>query len=193
MDGKAFRCCASWVVFGGLYQDEMDVRQLEDEGFKLKGDAGIYQVGDVNGDGLADIGQSGRVVFGKSDTEPIPPGYVPREVGFDFRGTLGLDGAAGLSDVNGDGLFDVGITAPNADYGGRNVGAAFVVYGSRKGVDVNVEDLGGRGFRLDGPRAASEDSHLAAGYQLAGPGDITGDGLADILVDALGRAYLVPG
>jgi hypothetical protein len=189
-------------------------------------DSGLAEVGDVNGDGLADVAigaasadAKGRrdagvvyVVFGGASLGRID--LASRElVGFRIvgprqgrrrpapvfqpdgppAGAMAGSAVAGAGDVNGDGLDDILVGAPYAGNRGRAYsGSAFVVFGKRSGEPVDLGRLGAAGYRIDGPRRDA-----AAGYALAGPGDVSGDGRADVLVsaDPVGRAgvYVVLG
>src|SRR5213076_2241020 len=104
-----------------------------------------------------------------------------------------IDGAApgdeaGLAvgfggDLNGDGIGDVVVGAPDATAGSRvNSGQAFVVDG-RRGADpsdVHLATLGDGGVELDGP--AGE----LAGAGLGTVGDENGDGHPELIVGATG-------
>jgi hypothetical protein len=93
--------------------------------------------------------------------------------------------------VNGDGLTDliVGATA-----GGTDAGRSYVVFGKTSGTAIDllaVATGSGGGFVING-QAASDRS----GYSVASAGDVNGDGLADLIVGALGaspRYYYAPG
>jgi hypothetical protein len=118
---------------------------------------------------------------------------------------------AAAGDVNGDGAGDLLVGAPGADAPGRpGAGAAYVVFGGGAGA-LDAGDLGGRGFRIDGPVGWDADGPArpgrrpaAAGTTVAAAGDVDGDGLADLLVsapgadnpglaDAAGRVFVVFG
>lgn len=162
--------------------------------------------GDVNGDGLADIvigapqaspagrAQAGTVyvVFGSRTRTRVDLSSLG-EAGFRILGDV-AGGSAGLSvdgagDVNGDGLADIVIGAPGFLAPGR----AYVVFGGRSGSDVDLAYIGARGFVMSGTAVDM------LGYSVAGAGDMTGDGLADLVIGAPyasgtdGRAYLVWG
>ncbi|MEM6992131.1 MAG: integrin alpha [Myxococcota bacterium] len=103
----------------------------------------VSGAGDVNGDGLADVvlgasdafaegSEAGRayVVFGKSDTDAVQLSAIAAGVGgFALDGEETEDGAGrgvgGAGDVNGDGLDDVVVGAPEAGSNGR----IYVVFG----------------------------------------------------------------
>jgi hypothetical protein len=101
---------------------------------------------------------------------------------------------AAAGDVNGDGLPDVVVGAPNA---GRGAGAAYVVFGSRRHRVIRLSHLSRHGFAIVG------DHGSGAGSSVAGAGDLNDDGLDDLIVgapqaDPLGRrnagaAYVVFG
>lgn len=178
--------------------------------------------GDFNGDGFddvivgspfddanaADAGAS-FVIFGDS--------ALGAQV--DAAALNGLDGAriegvaagdragqsvANAGDVNGDGIDDMIIGAPNADYNGSLSGEAYVIFGKEGGIGAfpNVSDLDGTdGFRIGG--AALGD---LAGSSVSAAGDVNGDGFGDIIIGApnvengggyygydAGRAYVIFG
>ncbi len=97
-------------------------------------------------------------------------------------------------DVNGDGIADLIIGAPNAN---SNAGYVYVVFGSKNGFPnpLPLGSLNGtNGFRLDGPAAGN-----VIGWSVA-TGDINGDGIKDIILGgidwgnaALGYTYVVFG
>jgi len=109
------------------------------------------------------------------------------------QANIQLDGAAaddksgfsvaGAGDVNGDGIADVIIGAPNADNNSRtDSGSSYVVYGNAtptSPVQLGALAPGSTGFRVDG--ALADDQ---SGYSVAGAGDVNGDGRADVIIGA---------
>jgi hypothetical protein len=157
----------------------------------------VARAGDVNGDRRMDIiigapaaGNNGRdssgsayVVFGQRSTSTIDLASLGG-AGFRIDGAVEGD-VAGFAvstagDVNGDGLADVVVGAPEADNNLREQsGSAYVVFGQRTAAPVDLSALGGRGFRIDG--ASSSEF---AGWSVADAGDVNGDGRRDVLVGA---------
>jgi hypothetical protein len=161
--------------------------------------------GDVNGDGIADIiisaieaspngnhwsGQS-YVIFGDES------GFV---ASFNLSSLNGINGfvingikmgdnsgssVSSAGDVNGDGISDIIIAAPNAPYNydsGAGTGQSYVIFGSKNGFpkQFNLASLNGtNGFILNGINVGD---HL--GVPVRGAGDVNGDGIADIIIAA---------
>ncbi|RIK79864.1 MAG: hypothetical protein DCC68_12120 [Planctomycetota bacterium] len=199
-------------------------------GFRIRGaeafDRSGFSVrtaGDVNGDGVDDlilgsfdtaqtagldqVGQA-YVVFGRTTAFPsvIDLASMGSSVGFQIRGAAAFDKAgwavSAAGDVNGDGIGDVLVGAPEASPNGNvRSGQAYVVFGRTTGFGtlVTLASLtGANGFVING--AAIGDY---AGASLSSAGDVNGDGFDDILIgayradpggrDQAGRAYVVFG
>jgi hypothetical protein len=88
---------------------------------------------------------------------------------------------APAGDVNGDGIDDMIIGAPDADYLSRDLsGAAYVVFGSATpAATIDLSALGSRGFVIGGSAAGDR-----AGTSVAGAEDVNGDGYDDVVVGA---------
>jgi hypothetical protein len=168
-------CCtqtgASAVIFGTRTPADVNANALGDRGFLINGAANstIAGVGDVNGDGLADVAVADlntyrvSVVYGKRDTAAVDLSNL-RALGFTIEGPyLGVD-LAGLGDVNGDGLADLAVTTGVP-------GNVVVVFGSRTPHPVDTERLAADGFTIEHSQ-----------YPIGAAGDQNRDGLADIAV-----------
>ena len=98
--------------------------------------------------------------------------------GVTANGDAGTSVATG--DINGDGITDLIIGSPYANY---SAGYTYVVFGTRGGFPnpLPLSSLNGsNGFRLDGVTANG-----GAGTSVA-TGDINGDGIADVIIGSTG-------
>lgn len=159
--------------------------------------------GDVNGDHVDDlvIGASNTslngigtvyVVLGRdSTTGPSFPAIVELSTlnGVNGFAVAGLDTGAmlsvsfcGGSDVNGDGKSDLVLGAPRADPLGRtDAGQVHVIFGqSTFSATFNLASLNGsNGFTIYGKTATDNMGTLAGAA-----GDVNGDGIDDLMMDA---------
>jgi len=178
------------------------------------GDWAGYSVdgaGDVNGDGLPDllIGALGNEEAGAMSGQTYL--ILGRDSGWTADTDLGAVDAsfmgeaeddqsgfavAGAGDLDGDGLADIAIGAPENSESSHEAGQVYLLMGTETpwGMDV---DLGDSDASFMG-----EESSAHAGHALAGAGDVNGDGLADLLIGAnqsdaggslAGQVYLVMG
>ena len=181
-------------------------------GLKMDGQGGdggywVNTLGDVNHDGHIDLSVgayayniAGRsyVVFGGPSLNAsggISLGNLNGNNGFFLSGENPNDGfgtsSAGLGDINGDGISDMIIAAPGYNSG---TGRSYVLLGSSiLGNGLSLSSLNGtNGFKIDG------ESTGAGSLISTLPGDINGDGYADILIGAsgyspAGRTYVIFG
>ncbi|EDX84665.1 FG-GAP repeat domain protein [Synechococcus sp. PCC 7335] len=204
----------SYVVFGSNTGfAALDLSSLDgSNGFVINGvdaydffGSSVSGAGDINGDGIDDIiigayeaGYSGYigesyVVFGR-DTgfgATIEVSSLNDSTGFKLEGYENYDrfgrSVSGAGDINGDGIDDIIIGAPNANPNGNNSGRSYVVFGSSDvgfGSDLNFSGLsvsldGSNGFKLDGI-----DENDRSGHSVSNAGDVNGDGIDDIIIGA---------
>ena len=194
------------VVFGSTSGAAVDATSLGSQGFVIKGSSAapisgesVAGVGDVNGDGLADLGvgvwgssegenrvaSEGYVVFGQTGTTDVNlgslemPGLVirARTNSAQFASNMRI---APAGDLNGDGLADVIVGTRLANEGR---GISYVVFGQSQSGIVALDDVahGWGGFAILGEIAGDQ-----SGSSVHAAGDVDGDGLADLIVGAPG-------
>lgn len=209
----------AYVIFGraGPIRSAIDLGSLAaNDGFVIQGDrsgdhAGrsVAVAGDINGDGVDDLivgafrgdnrgldAGEAYVVYGIAGlTRPnLDLSSLSAAQGFaiegDSPGDLAGFSAAGVGDINGDGIDDIAIGSRDNDEGGPNAGAAYVLFG-RAGTarpTVNLAALSPTdGFKITGAAAFDE-----LGTSVSGAGDINGDGIDDLVIGAPGNDATAP-
>ncbi|MFB2921026.1 VWD domain-containing protein [Aerosakkonema funiforme] len=198
----------TYVVFGkqGGFPASIDLPKLDgSNGFILNGidtngfsGGSVSSAGDINGDGLDDIvigafgatanGQNNAgkayVVFGAKGVYParLNLSDLNGNNGFAVNGVnefdyLGL-AVSGAGDINADGIDDLLIGAPGPLNG--TVSKSYVIYGHKGtfAANINSSDINrSNGFVIN-------DNDGKSGTSVSAAGDINGDGIDDIIINA---------
>ena len=190
----------AWIVFGKTDSKLIRVWHLRNnKGFSIHGGMNGSalslrpgRAGDVNRDGLSDVAvlrwprgvNKAFVVFGKRNTRAVDLDDIGR-YGYKIKARPRLhDGekgpldvyelweSAAAGDVNKDGVPDMLLSAPVATPRQRKfAGSVFVVYGQKhRRKPIKLEDLGARGYRIDGSQKKESISREIAGAPSLNPG-----------------------
>ena len=161
------------------------------EGIIIQGDVGIEagvsvsNAGDINGDGIDDViigassGDDGGsnageayIIYGGTNLSNIDLTTLTSSQGLIIQGDAAGDNAgrsvSAAGDINGDGIDDVIIGAPNGDDDGNAAGEAYIVYGGTNLSNIDLSTLtSSQGIIIQGDAAFDQ-----VGRSVSAAGDI---------------------
>jgi hypothetical protein len=159
----------------------------------------VAALGDLNGDGALDLavgapgGDEGGTARGEIWILLLDAEGSVRQEQKIASGTGGFDGnldnndrfgsaIADLGDVNGDGVPDLAVGAPNDDAGASDAGAVWILFMNIDGTVADWQKVSGS----DGDFTGNLDADDHFGAAVAGIGDLDNDGIPDLVVGAPG-------
>jgi hypothetical protein len=174
----------AYVFFGAARPDPLPDAILNGEAAGDRFGISVSGVGDLNGDGFADVvvgayqNDAGGVDAGRAYLYFGGARLVDRAAtvltGAESGDAFGFS-VAGAGDVNKDGYSDVVVGAYHNGAGGKDAGRASLYYGGK-----TVSPSADAAF-------TGEAAGDAFGYAVGGAGDANGDGYADVIVGAYGN------
>lgn len=143
-------------------------------------------LGDVNGDGFADVAVGAPYADHHDTDEGMMFVYHGSKQGLSSRPNRVIEGnrpyavlgysVAGAGDVDGDGYADLAVGAPWATFGQASEGAAAAFRGRPAGIRADPDWA-----------VCGQASEARLGKVVAGAGDVNGDGFHDLLVSVPGH------
>ena len=147
----------------------------------------VGALGDLDGDGVVDLSVGAEQSAGRGAVWTLllnSDGTVKAQAKITAGANAGDSfGAAlvGLGDVDGDGVSDLGVGAPGNDDGGSNIGAFWVIFLNADGTANFWREISATSGAFLHPTG---QGHQQLGRAIGAPGDLDGDGVADIFVGA---------
>jgi len=154
----------------------------------------VSRIGDVDGDGIEDLAAGAVyrlpnnavagavwVVFMNPDGTARSQVRIGQVAGTTSGDSFG-NSIAPLGDLNGDGIPDLIVGAPNDDDGGINRGAIYALFLNRDGSVLSSKKFSSRTGGFTGPL----DNNDNFGVSVQHLGDLNGDGNQEVAVGAIG-------
>lgn len=204
-DAAGSQAGAAYVIFGTRSPGNVDLSSLGGAGFAIRGDvndflgASVTGIGDLNGDGRAEIAIGGYcgdagptcgpgnayVLFGRPGTAAVDvhaPSFTSQ--GIVINDSAGADGqqfgavVRGIGDFNGDGLRDLAVWA-TSNGAPQYLKSAWVVFGRKTPGSIDVATAGAVRIDPPTPTPPTVDVYTGPAYDA---GDVNGDGRDDIVM-----------
>lgn len=198
---------AVWVLFMDDDGEVDEVQKISADSGGLEGDlddgdqfgSAIAALGDLNNDGVRDIAVGAPldddagtdkgavwILFLNSDGSVLSEQKISDDAG-DFPGDLDDNdqfghAVAAIGDLNGDGVNDLAVGAPNDDDGGTDRGAVWILF-------MNSDGTVSAGQKISADRGSlgrepEDGDHFGSG--LTEMGDLDDDGVVDLAVGVSG-------
>lgn len=198
---------AVWAVYGQDWQESFSVTDITSStGYKVPipftySISDVFAPGDVNGDGLADIGILNStvvpsfgndyvVLFGQEATPEADLKVNPPDPGtgvmYDWDSELGvrleLPVVASVGDLNGDGAGEFVIGSPDATVDGEDFAGVAVVVQSKGANPPNTATISETSPASDALILGGTTTNQGFGGGLASAGDLNNDGVNDLAI-----------
>jgi len=179
----------AWVFLGGpTGPEQTPVWVTESNQAQARWGRLVAGAGDVNADGYDDVLVGAHFWSGSQSLNGLVSVFHGGPGGLDASPDWSVEGqteaaglgwsADGVGDLNGDGYDDVALGAWQERVAGHSSGAVHVWYGSASGLTPGIPDWT--------TQATTPGDQLGASVR--GAGDVNGDGYADVIAGAPGRA-----
>ncbi len=178
-----------WEGSSGSPESPVGEMRIDRSDLRIHAAGPLQPIEDLNGDGIGDYLHAQEAVSNDIGTVCLLWGPLSADVygchaAFQSGEKPGRAEEAG--DVNGDGHRDLLIGARGVKVDGASMGGAYLVHGP-------ITFSGYRNLSTAPVKFVGENAGEDAGRAVLGPGDLSGDGRADLVIASARRVYVLSG